>query len=302
MEIRQLLYFTEIVRAGSFTYAARELRIGQPALSKQVQTLERELGVTLLARDAGGVRPTEAGRRLDEMAQSLLAYINEIRDEVRKAASELFGTVTLGISPSLVPALAGHVTAQLASFHPGLKVDIVEALPMFLCEWLSLGRLDVGILSPWHPYELPHRLKFVEIGSDEMLLVGAHGQLADRWQGPVRASDLGRLRLALTKGFSGLLRMRRDLKSVLQSVDLEIDSTHMIRDLVVRGEYCSVLPYSFVRDDLSSSLLDALELEPAFHREVVAATRPGRQTPAGDVVIDVIRARLSELANERPES
>lgn len=295
MEIKQLQYFAEIVREGNFTYAARKLHIGQPALSKHVQALERELGVVLLLRNSGGARPTDAGRRLDEMARFLLAYVDEIGDEVRKAASDLAGTITLGISPSLVPALAEQVTARLGADHPELKVEIVEALPMFLCEWLDLGRLDVGIFSPWQPYELSHRLRFVDVGVDEMLLVMRRGRTPDGRAGPVPMGELQSFRLALTKGFAGLLRTREDLATALQTVELEIDSTHMIKDLVIRGEYCSVLPYSFVREDLANGLVEAFELEPAFHRQVVVATRPGRQKPASQLIVDVARTRLSEL-------
>lgn len=299
MEIKQLQYFAEIVREGNFTHAARTLHIGQPALSKHVQALERELGVTLLLRHSGGARPTEAGRRLEEMARSLLAYVDEIGDEVRKAASNHTGTITLGLSPSLVPALAEHVTARLSAHYPGLRVEIVEALPMFLCEWLDLGRLDVGIFTPWQPYDVTHPLRFVDVGLDEMLLVGREGRSLGNPAGPVSASALSSLRLALTKGFAGLLRTREDLANALRGLELEIDSTQLIRDLAVRGEYWSILPYSFVREDVSHGLVQAFKLEPAFYRTVVAATRPGKQKPAGELIVDAVRARLSELSEQQ---
>ena len=248
-------------------------------------------------RDAAGARPTEAGRRLAERARTLLVYVDEIGDEVRSVGSELAGTITLGLAPSLVPALAEHITARMAADHPRLKVDLVEALPMFLNEWLDLGRLDVGIFTPWQPYELAHRLRLVEVGLDEMLLVGAYE--SDGRSGPVRTSELASFRLVLTKGFAGQLRTRDDLALALRDVDLEIDSTHMIRDMVVRGDYWSVLPYSFVRDDLASGLVRAFELEPAFHRQVVAASRPGRQNPACELIVDIVRARLSDLVDQR---
>lgn len=296
MEIRQLQYFVGIVREGSFSRAARKLHIGQPALSKQIQALEHELGVELLVRVPEGIQPTEAGRRLNEMSHFLLNYIDDIGPAVRKAATELLGTVTIGLSPSLVPALAEYLSARFAAEHPNLRLDIVEALPMFLSEWLDLGRLDVGMFTQ-SPLDEASGLSFVDVASDELLLVAAPGAFPDGLEGPVEASDLRTVRLALTPGFRFLLRTWLEPEGTEQSLGLEIDSIHAIRDLAVRGEYCSVLPFTFVRDDVSSGLLDALAFAPPLHRQLVAATRPGRRPSAAvKAVVEAARTRLAELA------
>jgi LysR family nitrogen assimilation transcriptional regulator len=78
------------------------------------------------------------------------------------------------------------------------------------------------------------------------------------------------------------------------------DSIHLVRDIVARGEYCSVLPYTFVRDDLDAGILTARAFAPALERQLVAVTRAGRQpAPAVRVVIEMSRVRLAELAEHR---
>jgi LysR family nitrogen assimilation transcriptional regulator len=74
----------------------------------------------------------------------------------------------------------------------------------------------------------------------------------------------------------------------------------MVRDLVARGEYCSVLPYTFVRNDLDAGTLSAVAFEPALERHLVAVTRAGRQpSPAVRAVVDMVRVRVGEFAELR---
>ena len=298
MDIRQIQYFTTIVREGSFSRAARKLYVGQPALSKQVQALERELGVELLVRLPEGVRPTVAGARLDEMAQTLLGYVDDIRSAVREAAASLVGTVRLGLSPSLVPGLAGYLEERFAEEHEQARIEIVEALPMFLGEWVEEGRLDLGIFTHQPCHANPH-LSVTALGSDEMLLVGRQGMLPDVGD-HATPSVLHSLRLVLTPGFRDLLRANVELGQVAEDIGSRTDSIHRVRDLVARGEFSSVLPYAFVRDDLDAGLLEAVSFAPALERQVVAATRAGRRcSPAVRAVIEMVRVRLGEFAELR---
>jgi LysR family nitrogen assimilation transcriptional regulator len=295
VDIRQIQYFTTIVREGSFSRAARKLYVGQPALSKQIQALERELGVELLVRLPDGVRPTAAGARLDEMAQTLLSYVDDITSAVREAAASLAGTVRVGLSPSLVPALARHLEGRFADEHPQARIEIVEALPMFLAEWVEEGRLDLGVFTHQPGHANAH-LSFAVVGSDEMLLVARPGTLAEVGD-HVTPGDLHPIRLVLTPGFRDLVRARVGLGEVCDDIRSRTDSIHMVRDLVVRGEYHSVLPYVFVRDDLEAAVLDAVPFAPALERQLVAVTRAGRQpSPAVRAVTEMVRVRLGELA------
>jgi LysR family nitrogen assimilation transcriptional regulator len=298
VELRQIQYFTTIVREGSFSRAARKLYVGQPALTKQVQALERELGVELLVRLPDGVRPTLAGARLDGMAQTLLGYVDDIRSAVLEAADSLAGTVRLGLSPSLVPGLARYLEEGFAEEHPQARVEIVEALPMFLAEWVEEGRLDLGVFTHQPSHAAPH-LSVTAVGSDEMLLVARQGMLSDVGD-HATPSALRSLRLVLTPGFHDLLRTSVGLGRVGEDIGSRTDSIHMVRDLVARGEYCSVLPYLFVRDDLDAGILSAVPFAPVLERQLVAVTRAGRQPPpAVRAVVEMVRVRLGELAELR---
>ncbi|HEX8272451.1 MAG TPA: LysR family transcriptional regulator [Longimicrobiaceae bacterium] len=89
MDFRHLRYFVAVAEEGTFTRAARRLFIAQPALSKQIQDLEDEIGTRLLVRTARGVSLTPPGAELLEHARSILAREAAARERIRALAPAL---------------------------------------------------------------------------------------------------------------------------------------------------------------------------------------------------------------------
>ena len=83
MELRQLAYLIGIVRAGSFSGAASALHVAQPALSRQIALLERELGVLLLTRNSRGIVPTPAGEEFFARAIEILRNVEDSKRELK---------------------------------------------------------------------------------------------------------------------------------------------------------------------------------------------------------------------------
>src|ERR1700751_1132561 len=99
MDTRQLQAFCEVVERKSFSAAAERLGVAQPAVSLQVRALEKRLGTQLLDRSGRRVEPTEAGLRLYQGAQRLLALEEEVVNDVAaEAEGELTGTFAIGAS------------------------------------------------------------------------------------------------------------------------------------------------------------------------------------------------------------
>ena len=96
MELRQLRYFVAVAEELHFGNAARRLRIAQPALSRQVQALERELQVRLLFRNRRRVQLTPAGQVLLDRSRLLLARAEETALAVQQAAEGVSGSLNLG--------------------------------------------------------------------------------------------------------------------------------------------------------------------------------------------------------------
>src|SRR5215510_10220058 len=84
MELRHLIYFEAVARHEHVSRAAAELAVAQPALSKQIHDLERELGVVLFERVGRNVRLTEAGQALLDHTRVILAQVEAARAEMRE--------------------------------------------------------------------------------------------------------------------------------------------------------------------------------------------------------------------------
>src|ERR1700752_4102729 len=113
MDTRQLAAFCAVVERRSFSQAAEQLGVTQPAVSLQIRSLEKRLGVQPVARPGGRAEPTEAGRRLYRSAQRLLAAEEQLLAELgEEAEGELSGRLEIGASTGpggtlLAVALAG---------------------------------------------------------------------------------------------------------------------------------------------------------------------------------------------------
>jgi DNA-binding transcriptional LysR family regulator len=119
--------FVRVVDAGSFSGAAKQLRIGQPAVSKTIAQLEDRLGVRLLLRSTHGLTPTEAGRNFYDRAKRSIAEAEEAELAARGAAAALSGHLRF-CAPLTFTRL--HVMPRLPAFlaeHPALDVDVVLA-------------------------------------------------------------------------------------------------------------------------------------------------------------------------------
>jgi DNA-binding transcriptional LysR family regulator len=117
--------FVRVIEAGSFSGAAKQLRLGQPAVSKTIAQLENRLGVRLLLRSTHGLTPTEAGRSFYERAKRSIEEAEEAELGARGAAATLSGQ--LRVSAPLTFARM-HVVPRLPLFlaeHPALDVDVV---------------------------------------------------------------------------------------------------------------------------------------------------------------------------------
>src|ERR671921_1823720 len=99
MDTRQLLAFCTVVERKSFSRAAEQLGLTQPAVSQQIRSLEKRFGRQLLDRSGRRVEPTEAGRRLYRSAQRMLALEEHLLEDVATGGEgELTGTLALGAS------------------------------------------------------------------------------------------------------------------------------------------------------------------------------------------------------------
>jgi DNA-binding transcriptional LysR family regulator len=147
MELRQLEALVAIVRAGSFTQAARALGVAQPALSQRLRALELELGVVLVERGNRTAGLTDAGRDLLPRAERILAEVHDAGEQLAAHARLGRGTVRLGCA--LQTLLEGRLAPLLARFHAahaGVRIVLQEAHTEQVLALLGRGEVDLGLI------------------------------------------------------------------------------------------------------------------------------------------------------------
>ena len=147
ISLKQLKYFDAVVRTGHFGKAAEQCAVTQPALSMQIQDMEKDLGVPLLERGRNGVIPTEAGREVAGRAARILTEVRDIVDFARRQGETLAGPLHFGVIPSVAPYLLPALLPLIRSKFPDLDLSLRETQTQHLVDELIEGGLDLLLLA-----------------------------------------------------------------------------------------------------------------------------------------------------------
>ena len=145
MNLRQLQYFIEVSEIQSVTKAATRLNLAQPALTRHIRTLERDLGVQLFSRSGRGIALTNAGAVFRDRVKSILRDLDRARLEVQALSRSPGGRIDIGMPASLSQALTRVLVQRVGEQLPKVAVRVIDGWTGFIVEWLLLGRLDLGV-------------------------------------------------------------------------------------------------------------------------------------------------------------
>ncbi len=145
--IRQLECAVAVADHGNFHRAARALGISQPALSAQIQSAERTLGVQLFERDRRSVLVTPAGEEVIGRARLALTAVDEVASAARRRGEPLVGPFRFGVIPTIAPYWLPALLPAVRECYPELELILVEDQTARLLAQLDAGRLDVALLA-----------------------------------------------------------------------------------------------------------------------------------------------------------
>jgi DNA-binding transcriptional LysR family regulator len=184
MTLQQLVYFLAVAETRHFTHAAERTHVAQPSLSKQIHTLEKELGAPLFSRARGNVTLTPAGEALLPVARRILSDVDVARLEVGELVGLRRGRVRLGATPSLCVAIVAGVLRRFHDAYPGIQLVVQESGSRDLTRALSGGELDLAmIIAP--PQGLDAALTVTPLLHEQLVVAGAVPG-----RGPVRLETL----------------------------------------------------------------------------------------------------------------
>jgi LysR family nitrogen assimilation transcriptional regulator len=304
MDLRQLRYFSKVVESGSFSKAANQLRVAQPALSQHVRHMEEELGVSLLHRSAHGVRATEAGERLVRHAKRILAEFAEISDSVRGEANAPRGEVRFGLPATVGELLAVPLIEAASVRYPQVRIRVVEAMSGYIRDWLKRGDVDLAMI---YSTSGPRGLAVHHGLSEEICLFASTGMAGPSVPpcGAVRLSEVASLPLVLPGSGHGLRELVEDAALSVHvpiSPAVEIDSYSQIKKLVERGLGYGILPRMAIQKETEAGIFRIWPFEqPEITRKVYLAystERPLLNAPraigqlAWDILRDLVRDKV----------
>jgi LysR family nitrogen assimilation transcriptional regulator len=293
MDLKQLEYFVRVAELGSFTRAALELDVAQPALSRQVRLLEVELRQTLLLRNGRGAVPTEAGKVLLEHGRGILHQVQRARDDLGRLRGGLSGRVALGLPSSVARVLAVPLHRAFRAAMPEARLSISEALSSGLQEGLATGRLDIVVLYNAQP---SRELDVTPLLEEDLLLVRSRppGLHEDPPPGPVTLDEVARMPLVIPSR-PNAIRMHIESKladaGLRSNVALEIDGVTAILDLVLDGAGCAILSRNALLNSPRPSAYTAQHIgDPPLRIALSLATSLQRPaTPVQKATLELIK-------------
>jgi DNA-binding transcriptional LysR family regulator len=231
--LREMEMFVRVVESGSFSAAARDLDMGQPAISKTIASLEDRLGVRLLTRSTRKLSPTEAGTAFFERAIRAIGEANEAEAAAQGAGAGLEGRLRIS-APVTFSRL--HLVPKLGSFldaHPGVQLDLVmdDRMVDLVAENIDAA-LRLGVLTD-------SALKARKLGQTDRLVVATPAYLARRGV-PRTPADLlkhdGIIYGQSSGGQEWLFRRSTSETSVSLKARLKLTAAEGVREAVLAGQ------------------------------------------------------------------
>jgi LysR family nitrogen assimilation transcriptional regulator len=245
LNLKQLNLFQNIAELKSMSRAASVLHVSQSLLSRQMQSLEKDLGVLLFVRSDKGVRLTPAGQTLLDRSYGILKQVSQLEEELGHYAIEPKGDLRIGLPPSLFDLVSVPLVDEYCNSFPEVRLTFHEGISTWLHEAVLTGRLHTALVSDAEPLGL---LISRPILIEQLFLVGSlkDGLRSDR---PVLAESLSDRRLVLTTESNAIRKIVDTAmqKSTKKSKPiLETNSSRMLLELVTQGQGFTVLPFSAI--------------------------------------------------------
>jgi len=295
MDTRQLAAFCTVVERRSFSQAADRLGVTQPAVSLQVRSLEKRLGIQLLDRSGRRVEPTEAGWRLYRGAQRLLALEEQLVDEVvADSDGELGGDLRIGASTGPAAIAVPLLLCEFQRANPGVHVLLEVHDTQTVVERVAERQLELGIVGAARR----HRgVRFEPFLSDEVILACPAGHaFAGR---TISLDELREESLVVMQEGAGVRQIVEDelrgLGVRLRDLDvrLELGLQESVRSAVVAGFGVAFISRTAVESELSAGQLAEARVEGIDARRQISLARGTGRVPTrvADAFVGFARER-----------
>jgi DNA-binding transcriptional LysR family regulator len=262
LNLKQLKTFYFVAKHLSFTRAARDLFVTQPAVTMQIDALEQHCETRFFSREKKHLKLTEAGAVLFRYAEQIVGLAREAEQAICEFRINPHGVLRIGTTKTFARYLMAPLILHFHQAHPKIRILLNEGSSKELAAALTTGAIDLAVVGRV-PYDsrleatpFPHR------ATDEMVVALAPGHpLAGA--GALSLVDIQREPLLLREKGSGtrhLILQRFQEQGLSPNILLEASNVDFIKDLVERGAGIGILGRMSVEDDLRRGSLVAVPL------------------------------------------
>ena len=293
INLHHLRLFASVVEHGGFTKAAGKLNLSQPAISKSLNELEKQLDVVLMERSGRSIRLTDAGRTLFARASQLFGVERAAEQELRELRGLERGVLRIGASTTIATYMLPLVLGRFHARYPGVRIQASSANTRSVLRMLLQFRVDVALVEG--PVSHP-QVEVKPWRDDELVVIAApdHALFA---QSRVDVGELAAQTFLVREPGSGtrvVSERALALHGVRLTKTMRVGGTEAIKQAVAAGLGLGIVSRAAARDQLSLGKLAILPVEGLVIRRMLTQIRlRGRSSTAS--------ARAFELLLEHGE-
>lgn len=292
MDDFRLKVFTTVAKTGSFTKTATMLYVSQPAISKNINELEREFSATLFERKASRLELTNAGLALLPYAERITEDFRQMRYAMAQLSSKVSGELHIGASTTIAQYFLPRILATYHQRFPEVKISMLSGNSEQIENALTDHTVDIGFVENTGRHT---GLSYKPIVKDELVLVASPTQPLGR-RDEIRRSELVQIPLVLREHGSGTLQVierqlaTAGLRLSDMNIVMQLGSTEAIKTYIAGSNTAAIVSVIAVADELATGKLHVTEITGlSFERDFSLVLRNGEQ--------DALRSGFIEFVN-----
>ncbi|MHB8282557.1 MAG: LysR family transcriptional regulator [bacterium] len=266
MTLNQLTILTKVIELQSFSKAAEELYITQPAVSHSILNLENELGIKLIERGKEGLYPTEAGNLVLKHAYVITASMEQIKQEIASLGIEIrqlkigsFGSISINFLPGIMRLFKLR--------YPSIELKIFKGTETEIRDWIASGTIDMGFIT------LPcNNLKTIPIVFDDMVAILSKNHTLAA-QKSVSIEQLAENQTMITWNSNCQILVKKAFKSSsgkLPQWKYKVSNMGTMLTMIKEGQGIGIIPKICIPGNITN--VQTLPLEPALQRKIGLAS------------------------------
>lgn len=251
----RLQVFHTVARRLSFTKAAEELFITQPAVTKHIRGLEEHFKTKLFERKGNSIQLTESGKTLLHYTKTLEQTYSSLEQEMYALSGVTKGTLTIGSSTTLAQYVLPELLADFRNTNKEVALQLISGNTEYIEQELLSGKMDLGFIEGETRNK---QIKYLPFRKDELLLVGRIDHPLAKKK-TLKISDIQSTRFIMREHGSGTLEVivsalkKLGIKWQELSIEMQLDATESIKSYLLHSDCLAFISKNAIQHELAQN-------------------------------------------------